>query len=913
MTVARFIRLCSHRLRSIFRQRAVDREVTRELSFHLDQLTQENITAGLPPDEARRRAYQTFGNPAVLQERCRDQRRVSWLRDATQDAMYGLRMLWKAPAFTIVASLSLALGIGANAAVLGVVNAALLTPLPFPDADRLVILRTINVQSGRRSNASLADYLAWRERARSFEAVEASLVDQRDFGPEENGMPAERISGVLFTPGLFSALGAQPLIGRVPTEADMAGSRPANVVVISHALWQRRFASDPNILQRSVRLGPVSFSIVGVMAPEFQYPDQGVEYWAPMALASRDPQASARFYVTVGRLRPGVTLAQAQAEMDDIARDLAAKFPDFYGGWGARVQPMHDALWGWTMAPLLTLQIATALVLAIACANTAALLLARGAVREPEIAMRVALGAGRGRIVRQLLIESVLLSLLGAVAGLVVANIGLRSLTLMTPPLGAMQMVPVSLDAGVLTSMTLIAVVTGLVFGVVPALVTSRIDLMAMANRTSHGGGHGRRLKGLRGGLVVAQISLALVLLITSGLLMKSFVRLAGRDLNFESDGLLRVDYRIPGPGYYKPIGVYQGYACFPIVPIIPSTIERIHERLRAVPGAESVGGMSHPPVENPVVPLMPILVEGQPRPMDEAQRSTSSVRYFLITPSLFSTLRTPLVRGRELTERDTASAPWVAIVNESMARRFWPGEDPVGKRFRLNVLPDEQVREVVGVVRDIPLRLDEVTAEPIVYASYLQQPTRYRVPWANIHGHMVFMVRSSGDPLALVPAVRRAVADVDPSRPVFNIASFGPALGRSVWQRHTYVFVLTVFAIVATLLAVVGLYGVTAFTVAQRTREIGIRVVLGAGAREVVNLVGRRMLAVITLGITIGLGASLLLARLIAQQLWTVTPTDPATFIGVSCLFALVTAGACIVPIRRALAVDPALTLHAE
>jgi putative ABC transport system permease protein len=394
---------------------------------------------------------------------------------------------------------------------------------------------------------------------------------------------------------------------------------------------------------------------------------------------------------------------------------------------------------------------------------------------------------------------------------------------------------------------------------------------------------------------------------------MKSFVRLAGRDLNFESDGLLRVDYRIPGPGYYTPIGVYQGYACFPIVPIIPSTIERIHERLRAVPGAESVGGMSHPPVDNPVVPLMPILVEGQPRPMDEAQRSTSSVRYFLITPSLFSTLRTPLVRGRELTERDTASAPWVAIVNESMARRFWPGEDPVGKRFRLNVLPDEQVREVVGVVRDIPLRLDEVTAEPIVYASYLQQPTRYRVPWANIHGHMVFMVRSSGDPLALVPAVRRAVADVDPSRPVFNIASFGPALGRSVWQRHTYVFVLTVFAIVATLLAVVGLYGVTAFTVAQRTREIGIRVVLGAGAREVVNLVGRRMLAVITLGITIGLGASLLLARLIAQQLWTVTPTDPATFIGVSCLFALVTAGACIVPIRRALAVDPALTLHAE
>jgi hypothetical protein len=284
---------------------------------------------------------------------------------------------------------------------------------------------------------------------------------------------------------------------------------------------------------------------------------------------------------------------------------------------------------------------------------------------------------------------------------------------------------------------------------------------------------------------VVAQIGLALVLLIASGLLMKSFVRQAGRELNLDPDGILSFDYRIPGPGYYKPIGTYQGYPYFPVPPILAATIERVHERLQAIPGVESVAGISLPPLGSPVVPVMPVLVEGRAEPRNEAERSSASARYFLITPNFFSTLRTPLVRGRELDARDTVAAP-VAIVSESMARRFWPGEDPIGKRFRLDVLAEEQVREVVGVVRDIPLRLEQVNAEPVVYASYLQQPSRYRAPWANIHGHMTFMVRSSADPLALVTGVRRGVAEVDPNRPIYNIQSYGEALDHRA--RATFV-----------------------------------------------------------------------------------------------------------------------------
>ncbi len=399
--------------------------------------------------------------------------------------------------------------------------------------------------------------------ARSFDAIEASLVDQRDFGPEENGTPAERIDGALFTPSLFSLLGARPMLGRLPTDADVTRAAPVSVVIISHRLWQRRFASDPNILNRSVRLGPITFSIVGVMSPDFSYPDDGVEYWAPMGLVGRAAQASARFYVVVGRLGTGVTLQQAQSELDSLAVELAAQAPDIHGGWGARAQPMHDALWGWTRAPLLTLQIATGLVLAIACANVAALLLARGSVRMPEIAMRAALGAGRGRIVRQLLTESVLLSCVGAALGLFVAWAGLRSLALLTPPLGAMQMMTVSLDAHVLATMTVITITTGLIFGVAPAMATSRIDLVSVANRTSPGVGDSRRLHVMRGALLAAQIGLALVLLIASGLLMKSFVRQAGRELNLDPNGILSFDYRIPGPGYYKPIGTYQGTHIF--------------------------------------------------------------------------------------------------------------------------------------------------------------------------------------------------------------------------------------------------------------------------------------------------------------------------------------------------------------
>jgi putative ABC transport system permease protein len=399
----------------------------------------------------------------------------------------------------------------------------------------------------------------------------------------------------------------------------------------------------------------------------------------------------------------------------------------------------------------------------------------------------------------------------------------------------------------VLVSLVMIALTTGLVFGIVPAIVTTGIDLMSVANRVSPAAGRPRRLHRLREALVAAQISLALILLIVSGLLMKSFLRQAGRELNFDPTGVLAFEYRVPGPGFYRPVGAFQGYPYFPD-----------HERS-----------------------------------LRDAQDSGDS-----------------WARARRTRH---AGCPLSGDRQRDHGEALLAGEDPIGKQFRLDVLPEEQVREVVGVVRDIPIRLNEVKGEPIVYASYLQQPARYRAPWANMHGHMTFMVRSAADPLALVPAVRRATGEVDPNRPIFNIRSVDSALDRSVRARHAYVFVLSVFAVAATLLAAVGLYGVTAYAVAQRTREIGIRIVLGAGAREVIDAIGRNVAIVILAGLGNGIAGSLLVTRLIATQLWTVTPTDPSTFVGVSLLLVVVALGACVIPVLRALRVDPILTLHTE
>jgi putative ABC transport system permease protein len=916
MVLSRPIRIWRQRIRSLVRKDDMDAQLGQELSFHFEQLVQEKIAEGLALKEAHREARLALGNIPLLEAQCRDQRRVGWLQDLWQDVKYGVRMLRQNPGFTAIAAVSLAMGIGANTAILGALKATLLGSVPFPDGDRLVLLRTYPEENPGQinNNATIPDYVAWKQQSRSFAYMGASIADHsRDFGAEQDGRPAERIEGQGVAPSLFLALGVHPLLGRTFTEEEAEIDNSAPVMVLSYRLWQRRFGADPGVLGKQVRLSGDNMTIVGVMPPDFQYPIEETEYWVPLGINRFQLQGSARYFTVAARLNPGVSVPQAQAEMDAIVAQLARDFPDRHRGWRVRVQTLRAAWYGWMKVPLATLEGAVALVLLIACANVAGLLLARGAARRPEIVMRMALGAGRGRVVRQMLTESVLLSLIGGALGTFVAWGALRALAQMNPPLAAQRMADIVVDLPLLALLALLSVGTGLVFGIGPAIACFHLDLAGPLKESARSTGTPHTRHRLQSALVTLQIASALVLLIGSGLLIKSFVRLAGFDSNFDTAGLLMFDYRIPEQQYVRNMGVFRGGPYAAIDPSPTPAIHQVFERLRAVPGAESVAGISLPPVNSPVFHSMSFSIEERPMPQSAANRNGFRAAYFLITPNFFAAMRTPLVRGRDLNDFDTASGTWVAIINETLARRFFPGEDPIGKRLILSVVAGEQPREIVGVVRDIPLRRAEVRPEPIIYTSYLQQSPAYRGPSANIFGRMTFLLRSSGDPMSLVPAARNAVAEVDPDRAITRIQTMEDYWGSGMRDKRYLALVLGIFAFVATVLATIGIYGVMAYSVTQRTREVGIRMALGARPHRILALIGGRATILISSGVVLGLAGSLGLSRLIASQLWGVQPTDPATFIGVSLLLIAAALLASFVPARRAIRVDPTEALRSE
>jgi len=897
MTVARLLRIWHHRIRSLVRKDVVDTEVTRELALHFDLLVAENVAGGMPLEEARRAARRALGNVAVLEEQCRDHRRVSWLHDLRQDLSYGLRVLTKNRAFTVVAVVSLALGLGANTATLGVLHTLRVLPLPFPHADRLVVLRTFPVSNpGQLTGIGLGDYLAWRDRSRTVEAFGMSLGAPGDLSAER-GEPAERIDGCMLDERLVSVLDLRPLLGRVFTDDDPRFGTPGSVIVISHRLWAGRYSADPSIVGRQIRLNRSLVTIIGVTPPTFYYPDDRIDYWAPMWTLKPGVRDEARLYNVVGRLRPGVTVDEAEADLTAITA----------GQWGVRARPLRDVLFGWATAPLVTVEVAVGLVLLMAGANVAALLLARGTVRGPELALRMALGAGRGRVIRQLLTESVLLSGIGGALGLFVAWVGVRALRTLAPLPGQPAIPYVAIDARLLGITVLLAIGTAVAFGVVPAVHSSRLRLIDVSNAFRRAGTRGSP-QFLRSVLVAGQVAVAFVLLIGGALLTNSFARLTSRDLHFDPANLMTFDFRVPPTEFVRPAGTRGGSAQYAIGSLPSATLERVLDRLRALPGVESVAGISHHPTNTLVLARAPLTVEGRAEPSDAD--GTPPV-YFLVTPNFFSTMRTPLVSGREIGPGDTMSSPWVAVVNETLARKLWPGEDAIGQRIRLDVSADEQTREIVGVVRDIPTRRAQIQADPVVYAPSRQQPSTSRVSWVGIFGRMTFVLRTAGDPRSLVPAVRRAVAEVEPDRPLANISS--GRIERYLWLRYSYVFVLGVFAIAATLIASIGVYGVMSYAVAQRSREIAIRIVLGADARDVCAAVARQALAIVGVGLALGLTGALGMTRLISSQLWGITATDPPTFAAVALVLSGVAAAACLVPVRRALLTDPVSVLKAE
>jgi putative ABC transport system permease protein len=892
------------------RPRRLDAELEQELALHFDQLVRENIAEGMPASEARLAARRTLGNAAALADRCRDERRVNWFQDLRLDIAYGLRMLRKNAAFTTVVVMSLALGIGANAAVIGVADAVRRDAVPLPEADRLVAIRRVRLDNpAETSGSSVRDFLTWKARARTFEALEISLSAPRDLGAEESGIAAERITGLSVSPGLLPALGIRPLKGRLFDGADSpANGEPLPVVVISWRLWQNRYGSDPDILTRQIRVDKLLRTIVGVMPREVEYIFPRADCWVPMRIDGDQQPGTARFFSITGRLRPGVSLTQAQADLSAIAAQLAEELPEHNRGLGVHVVLLRDALYGWTKEPLATLGAAGALVLLVACANVAGLLLSRTAARQREVAMRFAIGAGRARIIRQLLTESVLLSFAGGAVGLIVAWCGIRGLVAMSPPFSAPPIAEVGVNVRVLAITGALSMLTGVAFGLAPAWIASQTNPIGPIKNAEASSGADRRQLA-RTGLVAVQLAMAVILLCAAGLLVKSFVRLTGRALNFDPAGLLTFEARTAVT--QRPLGLLDGFAYFQIESEPAQALNDMYDRLRALPGVESAAGISYVHVDSLILPVMDVTVEGTGA-ADRNRRGLRAV-YFLVTPNLFRTIRTPLLQGRDIDEGDARTRPWVVVVNQAAARLFWPNQNPIGRRLTIDVVPDEQVREVIGVVPDIPVRHGETTPQPVIYASYHQQPSRYRGPYGGMFGQMTFMLRGPGNPLALVPAARRAVAEVEDNRPIAAIFTAEQRLRIGMVRRRYYAFLVSLLAFVAAMLSAIGVYGVMAYSIGQRTREIGIRKALGAGSPEIVALVGRRAVALGATGLVAGSAAALLLSRSLVSQLWGITPTDPATYATVALLLIAVTVLACLGPIRRAIGVDPAVALRCE
>jgi len=931
VTPIRFFRIVRHRLRALFGKDTADDELSRELALHFDLLVEEYKAEGLSLEDAQRAARRTIGNVPLLEEQCRDHRRVAWFHDLRQDIFFGMRMLRTNPGFTAVAVLSLAIGIGANTAILSVMDAVLRAGLPIPEDDRVVVVRTYPQDNpNQETHALLDDYFEWLDANQSFEVMGLGLGNQADFGADGDNAPAERIQGQTVSGGFLSALGVQPIAGRVFTYRETDVGPPAPVVVISHRLWQRRYGSRGDIIGQTARLDRVNRTIIGVMPEGFHYPNEGVEYWVPLAV--REPSQLPnlqRFFVVTARLNKGTTVEQAQADMDIIAARLAREDPDRHDGWGVRVKPIRQAMFGWTSERLLTLEAAVALVLLVACANLAGLLLARGLARTPEMAMRSALGAGRSRIVRQLLAESLLLSLIGGAFGVLVAVGGIRALVAMNPPPGGVGIVDVGLDLRTLLLTALISIATGLLFGLAPALVSARSGL-SKALKESPPVVTANLPPRFRNGLLTAQIAVTVVLLVGSGLLLRSFLQLASRDLRFDPDRLLTFEIHVPLDDYLQR-RASAGESYFEIDRSAALNFERIYRGLTAVPGVVSVAGSSFPLVNSVVVPSTTITADAADvsgsRPASGpaassaigvgsdathvVDRRSQTAAYFLVTPGFFTAIRAELTRGRDFADDDTSSSKWVAIINESAARRFWPGIDPVGRLFTIPDVPDERPREVIGVVRDIPLTL-QGELRPVVYTSYLQQPVRYPRP-VTMFGQMVFLVRTSGDPMSVVSSARRVVGDIVPDRPLANVTTMGRRMASLMPERGYFVFAITAFALTAMLLAAIGIYGVLAYAVSQRAREIGIRFALGARVLEIVMLVGGRALTILSLGVSIGLVVSLMLTRFLQSQLWNVAPTDPATFAVVTLLLVVVALLAAFFPIRRATGVDPTVALRCE
>jgi predicted permease len=791
------------------------------------------------------------------------------LADILTDARYAVRQLRKNRGFTTVAVLTLALGLGPTTAIFSVVNGVLLRPLPFPEPDRLVRVLEVVPKHGRLAVAP-ANFLDWRRQNTVFERMAAYSGGSDTFvgsdGPER--LPMAWVSW-----DTFELLRVQPVLGR-GFQAEEDAPNHHDKIVISHGMWQRRLGGDPGIVGRSIALGGRPLTIIGVMPPDFYFPSRQAEYWRPLAFNPVTASRSFHSLSVMARLKDGVSVEQAGAEMRTIAERLAAQHPQISGNESAQTIRMHDLLVGRVRPMLLTLLAAVAVVVLIACANVANLLLARGSVREREIAIRRAMGAGRSRIAMQMLVESLVLALAGGAGGVVLAYLWIGPLRTLSP---IPRVGDVTLDGTVLAFSVAVSVLTGLIFGLAPAWQSARGlgSVLKDAGRSSVGGGG----RWLRKALLVAEVALSIVLLIGAALLMRSFANVVNIDPGFRSDRILAFQVGVPRTSYPGPD---EQLAFF----------DRLLARLRQTPGVESVGMSQDLPMRGTFA--LTFSVQGRAvAPGDEP-----TAQYRAVTRDYFQTLAIPPVRGRTFAEREPA--PMVAVVDEAFAQRHFPEEDPIGRSIHIRNSRDG-LYEIIGVVGEVRNAGLEAAAAPTIYVPFQQDV--FSTTWV--------MVKTAEDPLQLAAAARLALRDVDPSLPAFAMTPLEDVVWQSVAERRFAMLLLVIFALVALFLAAVGLYGVVAYTVSQQTREIGLRMAMGAQRGDVLRMVLGGGMKLALIGVVLGMVGALSLAGLVASLLFGVTPFDPASYAGTAVLLLAVAAMACFVPARRAMRMDPLQALR--
>jgi putative ABC transport system permease protein len=866
-------------------------DVDDELRFHLDMVAARLRAEGMSESDARVEALRRFGDLKFTKAYCRaeglrrerEKRRMTILDELRQDLHYAFRALRRSPGFTLTALLTLALGIGANTAIFSVVRGVLLEPLPFPEAGRVVRLWHSNPSTGvPRGPVSEPNFLDWRAQSRLTQSMGGFFFADGMTGMDLTGQGDPlRLSVALVTDGFFETLRTPALVGRTLLTEENTPGRD-RVVVLSHALWTSRFGGDRSVIGRSLTLNGQPFQVVGVMPAAFTYPgDRMVDLWIPLSFFGPDDigrERGKQFLAVIARLKPGVTLEQLHTELAGIAARIAAAYPDNPGWTDVAVAPIRDAIVGEVQTPLLVLMVAVGMVLLITCVNVASLLLARATGRQRELAMRAALGAGRGRIARQLLTESTTLALCGGALGVVLGAVAVRALVA-TGGAGLPRTGAIRVD-GVILAFTLgISVLSGLLFGVVPMLRASSRDLQA-ALRAGGRGSVGNTGQRLRSGLVIVEVALAVILVIGAGLATKSFGRLVSVNPGFVPEHALIAMLSVGDR--YQTQEAQTGYYV------------AVLERIRAIPGVEAAGAIRDLPLRGtgelrrPLIPGRPV----EPGKAPAAQMHQVSTDYF-------KAMGIPLKSGRSFGLTDRDGAPPVLVVNEELERRFWPGESAVGKFLSFG-RTDVQVVGVVGDVRQSGLA---EPMEPVIYIHALQQ----------FRSRMSIVVRTKGDPLRSAGAVKQAIWSLDPAQTITEITTLEAVVGGAVARPRVLAWLLALFGVIGLALGALGIYGVLAYAVTQRRQEIGVRVAMGATPRSVLGLVVGKGMLLAGVGVLAGVGGAVLLTRSMQTVLYDIRPSDPVTFLEVVLVLLGASLLASWLPARRALAIDPVNALRSD